>query len=97
MNDVTPAEDELPLIISVDDHALEPRDLWQRELPPSLRERGPKVSREKVRLDFVGGHYGFVRDAENGTWCDVWQFDDLEVPTGLLHAPAGTRCSRRRA
>ena len=30
-----------PLIISVDDHVMEPRDLWQRELPPSLRDRGP--------------------------------------------------------
>ena len=96
MNDVTPAEDELPLIISVDDHALEPRDLWQRELPASLRDRGPKVSREKVRLEFAGGHYGFVRDAENGTWCDVWQFDDLEIPTGLLHAPAGIPRNQQR-
>ncbi len=33
----TPPEDEFPLIISVDDHILEPRDLWERELPASLR------------------------------------------------------------
>jgi hypothetical protein len=52
MQNVTPAEDELPLIISVDDLALEPRDLWQRELPANLRDRGPKTSREKVRLEF---------------------------------------------
>ena len=32
-SDVTPAEHELPDIISVDDHVLEPKDLWQRELP----------------------------------------------------------------
>ena len=31
----TPAETDLPLIISVDDHILEPRDLWQEELPAS--------------------------------------------------------------
>ena len=86
---VTPPEAQLPDIISVDDHVLEPRDLWQRELPPSLRDRGPKVSREKVRLEFKGGHYGFTRDAPDGQWCDVWLFDDLAVPTGLLHAPAG--------
>ena len=76
-------------MISVDDHVLEPRDLWQRELPASVRDRGPKVSREKVRLEFKGGHYGFTRDAPDGQWCDVWVFDDLAVPTGLLHAPAG--------
>ena len=55
MSDVTPAEHELPLIISVDDHIMEPKDLWQRELPASLRGRGPKVSREKVRREFKGG------------------------------------------
>lgn len=88
-HDVTPAEDELPLIISVDDHVLEPKDLWQQQLPPSLRERGPRVVQEKVRLDFSGGHYGFTRDAEDGHLCDVWLFDDLVMPTGLLHGPAG--------
>ncbi len=89
MPDVTPAEHELPLIISVDDHVLEPKDLWQRELPVGRRDRGPKVSREKVKLKFEGGHYGFERGVDDGQWCDLWLFDDLVVPTGLLHAPAG--------
>lgn len=86
---VTPAEHELPNMISVDDHVMEPRDLWQRELPASLRDRGPKTVREKVKLKFVGGHYGFERNAPDGDLCDVWLFDDLVVPTGFLHAPAG--------
>ena len=94
--DVTPAEDELPLIISVDDHVMEPRDLWPQELPPSMRDRGPKVSRERVRLEFKGGHYGFSRGVDDGTWCDVWLFDDLVVPTGFLHAPAGVPRSQQR-
>jgi predicted TIM-barrel fold metal-dependent hydrolase len=96
MAERTPAEDDLPLIISVDDHVLEPKDLWQRELPPSLRGRGPKVSRERVKLQFVGGHYGFERGAPDGAWCDLWLFDDLAMPTGLLHAPAGIPRSRQR-
>ena len=93
---VTPEEHELPLIISVDDHVMEPPDLWQRELPESMRERGPKVSREKVKLEFTGGHYGFTRDDPDGTWCDLWLFDDLVVPTGLLHAPAGVPRDQQR-
>jgi predicted TIM-barrel fold metal-dependent hydrolase len=96
MENVTPAEEDLPLIISVDDHAMEPRDLWQRELPAHLRDRGPRTSREKVKLDFKGGHYGFERNVEDGTWCDVWLFDDMAVPTGFLHAPAGTPRSEQR-
>ncbi|CAN5596473.1 amidohydrolase family protein [soil metagenome] len=85
----TPVVQDLPLIISVDDHILEPRDLWQRELPASLRERGPRVSRERVSLSFTGGHYGFRRNDPDGAWCDVWLYDDLAVPTGRLHAPVG--------
>ncbi len=87
-SDATPAEDELPLIISVDDHIMEPKTLWQEELPPSLRERGPRVETDNVVLEFVGGHYGHRRDPD-GQPCDIWVFDDLEMPTGLLHAPAG--------
>jgi predicted TIM-barrel fold metal-dependent hydrolase len=86
---VTPAETELPRLISVDDHILEPRELWQQELPASMRERGPHVSRERARLDFIGGKLTLERGVEGGRWCDVWLFDDLVMPTGLLHAPAG--------
>ena len=89
MATVTPAEADLPPIISVDDHILEPRDLWVRELPPSLRDRGPRVVREKARLDFKGGRLILERDAPDGQWCDIWTFDDLVMPTGLLHAPVG--------
>lgn len=89
MSSVTPEERDLPPIISVDDHVMEPRTLWQEELPASLRDRGPRVSREKVRLEFKGGHYGFQRGVEDGHWCDVWLFEDLATPTGLLHGPAG--------
>lgn len=81
--------DDLPKIISVDDHILEPRELWQSELPAAMRERGPRVVREKVALTFSGGHYGFERDAPDGHWCDLWVYDDLVYPTGLLHASAG--------
>jgi predicted TIM-barrel fold metal-dependent hydrolase len=85
----TLAIESLPWMISVDDHILEPRDLWQRELPASMRDRGPKVSREKARLDFRGGKLSLERNVDDGHWCDLWLFDDLVMPTGLLHAPVG--------
>jgi predicted TIM-barrel fold metal-dependent hydrolase len=85
----TPEEQDFPGIISVDDHVVEPRDLWQRQLPARWRNRGPRTVREKVRLQYVGGVYSFERDVADGRWCDVWLFDDLVYPTGLLHAPVG--------
>jgi len=86
---MTPDEADLPPIISVDDHILEPRDLWSRALPPSMRDRGPRVVRERARLGFKGGRLLLERDVADGTWCDLWCFEDLVVPTGLLHAPVG--------
>lgn len=35
--------DEFPKIISVDDHVLEPANLWQDRLPLTFREAGPKI------------------------------------------------------
>lgn len=93
---VTPAEEDLPMMISVDDHVMEPRDLWQQQLPPSLRDRGPRVVQEKVKLEFVGGHYGFQRDAPDGQMCDVWLYDGSVTPTGFLHGPAGTPKEQQR-
>lgn len=84
----TPTLEDMPRIISVDDHVLEPRDLWQTELPARWRDRGPKVSREKTLLDFKGGKLTLHRDVEDGRWCDLWIFDDLVSPTGLLHGAA---------
>ena len=96
MSDVTPQEHELPDIISVDDHVMEPKTLWQEQLPPSMRDKGPRVSTEKVRLEFSGGHYGFERGVADGEWCDVWLFEDLATPTGLLHGPAGVPKKEQR-
>ncbi len=85
----TPAEEDFPLIISVDDHILEPRDLWQRELPASLRQQGPRCVREKTRTQFKGGLLTMERGVEDGTWTDVWVFDDLVMGTNRLHASGG--------
>ena len=86
---VTPPESELPDIISVDAHVLEPQDLWQEELPASMRERGPKGVRERAKIVFEGGGMRLYRDVPDGDWCDVWLFDDLVLPTGMLHACGG--------
>lgn len=85
----TPNEADLPLIISVDDHILEPRELWQQELPASWRERGPRCVREKTKSTFSGGVLTLERDVPDGTWTDVWLFDDLVLGTNLLHAAGG--------
>ena len=38
---------DLPKIISVDDHVVEPAHLWQERLPAKMREQGPRVERAR--------------------------------------------------
>jgi predicted TIM-barrel fold metal-dependent hydrolase len=67
---------ELPKIISVDDHVVEPPHVWQTWLPQKWRERGPKVERKKWG-DFKltpGARYEMHEDPD-GVWGDAWYLD----------------------
>src|SRR5207244_5886377 len=50
------ADVSAPKLISVDDHILEPGDLWKRYLPQKYRDSAPRL--ERLRGDFVGGPRG---------------------------------------
>ena len=64
----------IPRIVSADDHAVEPPDLWQKRLPAALRERGPRVVR--MPYDEVEkGSGAFVRPAATGPETDFWVYD----------------------
>jgi len=80
---------EIPRIISVDDHVVEPPDLWSTRLPEKYRDRGPRVVREKAKFAFVGGVFSFERNADDGEWCDIWLYDDLVYPFPKLSAAIG--------
>ena len=68
---------ELPKIISVDDHVVEPPHVWQTWLPERFRAAGPRVERKKwgdFRLR-TGARYDNVEDPE-GMWGDAWYYED---------------------
>lgn len=77
----------LPRIISVDDHVVEPGDLWERYLPASLRERGPHLRR--VRGIIAPGTRGAWQEDESGDWADVWSFGDYTMAVIPGFAAAG--------
>jgi predicted TIM-barrel fold metal-dependent hydrolase len=82
----------LPRIISVDDHVLEPPDLWWSRLPTRLREQGPHVVREKGAWARTGTNqrdWVSDPDADGATWSDVWHYDDLVLPLQRNIAAAG--------
>ena len=68
---------ELPKIISVDDHVVEPPHVWQTWLPEKYRENGPRVERKKwgaFRLK-KGAKYAMEEDPD-GEWGDAWIYED---------------------
>jgi predicted TIM-barrel fold metal-dependent hydrolase len=69
---------EVPLIISVDDHVVEPVDLWERFLPERLRDRAPRVRKLKGRFRPGRGMGDWLEDDE-GQWSDVWVYADLKA------------------
>ena len=64
----------LPNIISVDDHVVEPPDMFQRWLPSRFRENGPRVVRRPWELG--PGFRQNMRPANSGPETDVWLGED---------------------
>ena len=53
-------EETFPKIISVDDHIMEPANVWQDRLPAKFKEVGPRLVRLKVaEMSFVGGVFSY--------------------------------------
>lgn len=73
----------IPPIVSVDDHVVEPRDLWQRYLPSRLKDRGPRVV--QAPYDIVPEGRELVRVGTEGPLTDFWIYENLRAPivTGM--------------
>jgi predicted TIM-barrel fold metal-dependent hydrolase len=82
---------ELPWIVSVDDHVIEPAHLWQQWLPRALQQRGPRIERRRVASLSFGNQADFqvARDDADGQEADVWVFENLAVPHKRMTAGAG--------
>jgi predicted TIM-barrel fold metal-dependent hydrolase len=79
----------IPLIISVDDHVIEPPDLWKRWLPSALRDGGPKVMRAPYMIDDATQ----VHVAASGPETDFWAYEDVRVAIKNGSAAAGLDAS----
>jgi predicted TIM-barrel fold metal-dependent hydrolase len=83
--------DEFPKIISVDDHVVEPANLWQDRLPQKFKDAGPKVVMAPPGdVEFIGGKLT-VGMGEPGSGKDVawWMYEDLQRPLMRLDAAVG--------
>ena len=82
---------EVPRIISVDDHVVEPPDLWSSRLPKKYLDRGPRVERRRIAMGGTpgGGAAGGWAESDDADWADVWYYDDLVSPLMMLSAAVG--------
>ena len=71
-------ERDFPMIVSVDDHVIEPTHVWEEWLPQRFREKGPKVERRGIGAmrHVGGGSYEQAFDPD-GPQADCWLFEDL--------------------
>jgi predicted TIM-barrel fold metal-dependent hydrolase len=75
---VEPREWELPKIISVDDHVVEPAHTWEQWLPAKFRDRGPRIERRHIgSLGVVGGGVYQQTFSDEGPEADCWVYEDL--------------------
>ena len=80
---------EIPWIVSVDDHVIEPPSLWVSRLPARYRDAGPRVERLPAgELALSGARY-VERPGTSGPLVDYWHYEDLYASLKRAVAAAG--------
>lgn len=66
------------ILVSVDDHVVEPAHVWETWLPERFRERGPRVERRGIgTMRHVGGGTYEQTFDPDGPPADCWIYEDL--------------------
>ncbi|WP_037575122.1 amidohydrolase family protein [Phaeacidiphilus oryzae] len=84
--------DSFPRIISVDDHTVEPPEVWSERLPARHRETGPRIVRAPLaEMTFKGGRFAprMGEPGDPGTLADWWVYEDLRRPLTRLDTAVG--------
>ena len=84
-----PATTEVPWIVSVDDHVIEPQSLWVSRLPASYRDVGPRVERLPAGDLALSGARYVERPGTDGPLVDYWVYEDLHQSLKRAVAASG--------
>ncbi len=80
---------ELPKIISVDDHIVEPANLWMDRLPAKYNDVGPRVIRGTMpEVTYVGGKLT-IKEGGTGGPADFWHYEKLRRPLLRVDSAVG--------
>src|SRR4051794_40639972 len=83
---------DFPKIISVDDHVIEPANVWMDRLPAKYKDIGPRVVRAPVKeITFIGGKFKPVmgEKGDEGPVADWWLYEDLLRPLVRVDSAVG--------
>ena len=83
---------DLPKIISVDDHVIEPPNVWLDRLPSKYHDVAPRNVRAPVKeMTFIGGKFTAVPGdpGDPGEPVDWWFYEDLRRPLTRLDTAVG--------
>ena len=86
---------DIPPIVSVDDHVVEPPDLWQRWLHPKFRAEGPRVVHASYEMR-PGAARRFVVQP-SGPKADFWLYEDTAIAIDTASAASGLPRERKDA
>ncbi|HVX22349.1 MAG TPA: amidohydrolase family protein [Acidimicrobiales bacterium] len=75
-------------IVSVDDHVLEPPDLWTSRASSRHRDLVPRVERARA-VPTNDGKQTLVRSDDEGEPCDWWVYESLQIPLVTAAAAVG--------
>jgi predicted TIM-barrel fold metal-dependent hydrolase len=80
---------ELPWIVSVDDHVVEPPRVWADRLPAKYADVGPRVVQAPMgEITYVGGKLT-VKPGTEGRPTDWWYYEDLKRPLLRVDSAVG--------
>ena len=80
---------ELPMIVSVDDHVVEPADVWMDRLPAKYKDVGPRIVRAPMgEITFIGGKLT-VKPGSQGAPTDWWYYEELRRPLLRVDSAVG--------
>ncbi len=83
---------ELPKIISVDDHVVEPPNVWTDRLPSKYADIGPRIVRRPAKeISFIGGKFTAIigDEGDDGPIADWWLYEDLVRPLVRVDSAVG--------
>jgi predicted TIM-barrel fold metal-dependent hydrolase len=80
---------EIPRIISVDDHVVEPPTLWSSRLPARYADVGPRGERGAAGSFVFRGGVGSSMTTGGEGQADYWLYEDRRIPLFKLSAAAG--------